>query len=350
MLFLIKGISIIFFIIAIIYCCYLFSNAIEHLGVKLKLGNNATGSILAVIGTSLPETIVPLVAIFGSILFNTNLSMGQDIAKGAIVGSPFILSTLALFLMGIILIFKYKEKKELNVNYKYVLRDCKYFLCSYGLAILGVFVNNHLGKILIVCSLLALYLIFVYRTIIQSKKTFIESEVEGLVFAKLFCRNECKKHGLKKCQKCDSIYITILQIIVSLVGLVFFSHYFVNEIEFISDFLKINPVVLSLMLTPVATELPEIVNSIIWLKQEKDDLAIANVIGAIVFQAMIPCSIGIFLTSWKFGKIALLNMLITFLCVTMFIVICRFQKKIGIFPLIACGIFYFGFLILLFLK
>ena len=92
--------TIILLIFAVICSCSLFTNAIEHLGKKLKLGNNAIGSILAVIGTSLPETIVPIVAILSSLLFAQEFQMGKEIALGAIMGSPFMLITFALGLLG----------------------------------------------------------------------------------------------------------------------------------------------------------------------------------------------------------------------------------------------------------
>ena len=343
MLLIAHGFFVVLYIFAIIYSCFLFSNAIEHLGIKLKLGNNATGSILAVLGTCLPETVVPLVAILGSIFFKLDLAIGQNVAKGAIIGSPFILSTLALFLMGIMIIIKKRKNLELNVDYKNILRDYRYFLFAYSFAILAVFINLYAAKVAIVFLLLLLYCVFVYRTIIKSKQTFVEQDVEELVFAKMFCAKKCEKHGVSCCNKCDSIYITFLQIIVSLAALVIFSHFFVSELE-------INPIILSLVLAPVATELPEIVNSIIWLKQDKDDLAVANVIGAIVFQAMVPCSIGILLTPWKFEGLSLINMLSVLVCGAIFIILCAVNKKVKLFPLLFGGVFYFGFLLLLILR
>ncbi|HNC05350.1 MAG TPA: hypothetical protein PLS38_03490, partial [Solirubrobacterales bacterium] len=43
----------------------LFTNAIEWLGHKLNLGEGAVGSILAAVGTAMPETLIPIVAIIG---------------------------------------------------------------------------------------------------------------------------------------------------------------------------------------------------------------------------------------------------------------------------------------------
>lgn len=97
---LIHAILLIAMLFAIVVSCVVFTNAIEHLGKVCNLNEGAVGSILAAIGTALPETIVPLVAIFGAYLSGTSISTGQDIGIGAILGSPFLLSTLAMFITG----------------------------------------------------------------------------------------------------------------------------------------------------------------------------------------------------------------------------------------------------------
>ena len=127
--------TIILLIIVIIYSCVLFTNAIEHLGKKLKLGNNAVGSILAVIGTSLPETIVPIIAIVSSYFFAQDVQIGKEVALGAIIGSPFMLITFALGLLGLKLTYLFLSKKrktfELNADFKPIIRNCKYFIIAY---------------------------------------------------------------------------------------------------------------------------------------------------------------------------------------------------------------------------
>ena len=119
-------------LIVIVLSCILFTNAVEFLGNKLKLGNSATGSILAVFGTGLPETIVPIVAILGSVISNSKIDIAKDVALGAIVGSPFMLSTLALFLLSIVLLNVKKNRLYLDKNV--VIRDYKYFLLAYIIA------------------------------------------------------------------------------------------------------------------------------------------------------------------------------------------------------------------------
>jgi cation:H+ antiporter len=62
--------------------------------------------------------------------------------------------------------------------------------------------------------------------------------------------------------------------------------------------LGISPLILSLLISPMATELPEIFNSIIWVKQGKDVFALGNILGAMVYQSCILVIIGIALTPW----------------------------------------------------
>src|SRR5918996_3581958 len=73
----------------------LFTNGIEWFGHKLKLAEGAVGSVLAAVGTALPETMIPIIAI----LFGTG-DASHAVGIGAILGAPFMLSTLAMFVTG----------------------------------------------------------------------------------------------------------------------------------------------------------------------------------------------------------------------------------------------------------
>ena len=73
----------------------LFTNAVEWIGHRLKLGEGAVGSILAAVGTAMPETLIAIVALL-------SVDAGsEDVAIGAIVGAPFLLATLAMGLVGL---------------------------------------------------------------------------------------------------------------------------------------------------------------------------------------------------------------------------------------------------------
>src|SRR5207245_1245161 len=72
-----------------------FTNGVEWLGVRLKLGQTATGTILAALGTALPEGVVTLVAT----AFADNPAQ-QLIGIGAAMGGPLALATIAYAVVG----------------------------------------------------------------------------------------------------------------------------------------------------------------------------------------------------------------------------------------------------------
>src|SRR5215216_7849569 len=84
--------------VAIVVAAALFTNAVEILGERLDLGQGAVGSVLAAVGTALPETMIPVVAIVASLF--TGSSAAGDIGVGSILGAPFLLATLAMFVAG----------------------------------------------------------------------------------------------------------------------------------------------------------------------------------------------------------------------------------------------------------
>ena len=69
--------------------------------------------------------------------------------------------------------------------------------------------------------------------------------------------------------------------------------------------------VVALLLSPIATELPEIMNAIIWVRQGKTQLALANISGAMMIQATVPSGIGILFTPWLFDSALVLASAVT---------------------------------------
>ncbi len=80
-----------------------FTNALEHLGERLKISEGVTGSIFAAVGTALPETMVPVVAILSTA---STQQVREEVGVGAILGAPLMLSTLTMFLMALFAIHK----------------------------------------------------------------------------------------------------------------------------------------------------------------------------------------------------------------------------------------------------
>ena len=79
---------------------------------------------------------------------------------------------------------------------------------------------------------------------------------------------------------------------------------FVEELTKVAEETGVSSLVLALIIAPLATELPEKLNSVIWMRRGKDMLAIGNITGAMAFQATIPVALGLTVTDWQLDKYA----------------------------------------------
>jgi cation:H+ antiporter len=277
--------------------CALFTNAVEWLGKRLNLSEGAVGSVLAAIGTTLPETSIPIVAIF----FGAT-RQEAEVGLGAILGAPFMLSTLVVPLLAGLLLFYAqlgKRGRSFRLNYKDVTVDLSCFALAYTVAMACTFVPSRPLRILVAVGLLGLYGYYVKIKFSDDDTGGEPSDLSPLVFAKNSAR--------------PSYALIGLQAVAGLGGLALGAHLFVMAADSTAQLLAISPLILALLIAPLATELPEMSNSFLWLYQKKDRLAVGNVTGAMVFQGTVPVSVGLVGTEWTLAPSALLTMVLAVL-------------------------------------
>src|SRR5688500_5796184 len=115
----------------------LFTNGIEWFGRKLELAEGAVGSVLAAVGTALPETMIPIIAI----LFATG-EASHAVGIGAILGAPFMLATLAVFVTGVAILIVARRRSSgdvMRVDTTVLAHDMRYFAIAYAIAIGAAF-------------------------------------------------------------------------------------------------------------------------------------------------------------------------------------------------------------------
>jgi cation:H+ antiporter len=290
--------------VVIYLACEWFVNAVEWLGVRLQVGPVAVGTILAAVGTALPESVVTLVAV----LFGSPKS-GADIGVGAALGGPLVVGTLAYAVTGAMLLRRRRKSHAVplraavstgvgpsldtptpphsldGTDTRRLARDQTWFLAIFvvkvALGLVAFAIKPWLG----VLFLLA-YAVYFWREMRGDGETADGADLEPL--------------KLQRRRPVPTTTAVVLQTLGTLALIFGASQLFVAQLEWAGPALGLPAVVVALLLSPVATELPEIMNAIIWVRQGKTQLALANISGAMMIQATVPSALGIFFTPWHF--------------------------------------------------
>ena len=307
----------------------MFTNAVEWAGHRLNLGEGATGSILAAVGTAMPETLIPIVAIIGG------AAGSEDVAIGAIIGAPFLLATLAMALVGLsAFLFRSRREQdlELRADIPTLDRDLIFFLIFFAGAILcGVVVPDELHIPLAVVFALS-YLVYVRRTL-AGGGAVQEPEDIGRLYMDKGADDE-PRNGL-----------IVLQLAVGLGAIVGGAHLFVEEMVHVAESIGVDALVLSLILAPLATELPEKINSFFWVREGKDSLALGNITGAMVFQSTIPVAFGLAFTDWDLDNFAVVSGCLGLAGGVLAYFTLRMRGRFGLGPVIVWSTLFSSFLV-----
>jgi cation:H+ antiporter len=282
----------------------LFTNGIEWFGRKLNLAQGAVGSVLAAVGTALPETMIPIIAI----VFGGGGEATDDVGVGAILGAPFMLSTLAMFVTGVGVIYwrgRRATGTRMVVDTTVLVHDIRYFVIAYALAIGTAFLPPELGglRFVVAAVLIGIYAWYEHQ-----------DELAPLRFHRV------DRPGIRSEPETPRLRIVGFQVLFALACIIGGAWLFVGAVNRLATVLGVSEILLALVIAPIATELPEKFNSLIWVRQGKDTLAMGNITGAMVFQSAIPTVVALVLAgdAWQVNEdslIAFLSAGIAFLSV-----------------------------------
>lgn len=333
----------------------LFTNAVEWFGLKLGVNEGVVGSVFAAVGTALPETLIPIIAVIAS----DGGGHGHEVSIGAILGAPFMLATLAMFVTGVaVLAFHRTNGRSLTlaIDRSVLRRDVSYFLIAYVVAIGLALVDVKPLRIAAAVGLVLFYGYYVYRHAREEGETHeLESELERGTPEE----TRAEELGALRFQPRTTqpaMSMVSLQLLVSLGVMMGGAYLFVQQISLLANSFGLPALLLSLLIAPIATELPEKLNSVLWVRRGKDTLALGNITGAMVFQSCFPVSFGLIFTDWRVteanfegfvsGLMALGSAGILFLAL-------RTRKTLHVTTLLIGGVFYaayVGYLLLTVLK
>ena len=322
-------------LILILLGAELFTNAVEHVGRRFSLSEGMVGSILAAVATATPETAVPLIAVFFG---GAGRTTGETIATGAILGSPLMLVTLAMALMGLYGGLRRGWGTLLRPESSGLLRDLAYFSVSYVIACIALFIPSGSAGVRMVAgfALVFLYVYYIYNTMLAS--TLLVKRGHGVRPHKplLLARTGVLPHPAWEG----------LQFALGLAFIIIGAKLFLLGIEQLVNRTGVGTMVLALLVIPVATETPEKLNSILWVGRGKDTLAFGNLTGAMVLQGTLLPAFGMQLASWTPSRPSLLAMGVTF-AGTAWILLLTLRRRLTPFALLLNGLGYLLFFFLL---
>jgi cation:H+ antiporter len=272
---------------AVIYfACESFVNGVEWMGHRLSLSQTATGTILAAFGTALPESVVTLVAT----AFGTTDAQ-RELGVGAALGGPLALATIAYGIVGVALIANHKRLRRtanpiVQVDGRRLSRDQLWFLAVFVAKIaLGLMLFNY--KPLLGFAFLAVYGVYVWMELGEEADSH-EGERVPL--------------KIRPLHPDPPLGWALVQVSMALIVIFVSSRMFVAQLDHVGPWLGMSPQLTALLLSPIATELPETTNALIWVRQGKERLALANISGAMMIQATVPTAFGLFFTPWLLSR------------------------------------------------
>ena len=268
----------------------LFTNGIEWFGRKLELAEGAVGSVLAAVGTALPETMIPIIAI----LFASG-EASHAVGIGAILGAPFMLATLAMFVTGVAVLAVARRRSTgdtMQVDTHVLAHDMRYFAIAYSLAIGAAFLPLEPVwlKWIVAALLIGIYAWYV-KGHFEADPDVDAEDLAPLRFRRL------DRNAHRSDPTVPRLRVVNLQVLAALGLIVVGAVFFVDAVGHIASQLGIDEVLLALVIAPIATELPEKFNSVIWVRAGKDTLAMGNITGAMVFQSTIPTVVALVFAS-----------------------------------------------------
>jgi cation:H+ antiporter len=333
---------------AIYVACEWFVNAVEWLGHRLRVGPLAVGTILAAFGTALPESVVTFVAV----VFGGNASQ-KDIGVGAAMGGPLALATVAYGVTGWMMLARRRAQVRANAavlvggaavdgraprsapapgdvgDLGSLARDQRWFLAIFvvkvALGLVAFAIKSWLGLLFF-----AAYAVYFWREI-RGGGNGGHGHVADL-----------QPLRLQRRRPRPATWAVVTQTLAAVTVIFAAAQLFVRQLDAIGPMLGLSTAVTALLLSPVATELPEIMNAVIWVRQGKTRLALANVSGAMMIQATVPSGLGLLFTPWRFDTALLLSGLATMAAIGYLLILLRtgrFNAKTVSFA----AVFYLAF-------
>jgi cation:H+ antiporter len=331
-------------LLLILVAAELFTNGIEWVGEGFGLSEGAVGSVLAAIGTALPETLLPIVAIL------SGHEAGDEIGIGAILGAPFMLTTLAMVVIGTAVLFYARGGRrsvDLDIDRRVIQQDLGYFLVMYALAMIAGLLHVRVFDVCLAVVLVVGYAYYVRRHFqapeAEAGAEKGEGDASDIRPLRLWVALRWVLRRLPEWSADRSTAAPFVQVTLGLILMIGGAKLFVDAVGNLGKAAGLPPLAFSLLVAPLATELPEKFNSVLWVRRNKDTLAMGNMTGAMVFQSSFPVTVGLLLTPWELAHEALVAAVVALLAGSVLYVTLRVRGRLSARLLLLQGVFYVAY-------
>jgi cation:H+ antiporter len=228
------------------------TGAAEKLGLHFGMSSFVIGVFIVGIGTSLPELVAGVLAGF---------SGNSEIVSGNILGAN--ISNIFLIL-GLITVL---SRTEIELGSGYIMVDLNFLIGSSLL--LGLIMMD--GRIAFSegIFLLAAYAVYIHFLLRSNRQPLHETE------------------GTNSPIKTAFPVKALLILLASAFGIYFGADYTVQSMIEIANHLNVPPSLISLTVLSLGTTLPELAVSITAIRQGKSAIAVGNILGSCVFNALV---------------------------------------------------------------
>ena len=299
-----------------------FTNAVEWIDARTGLTSSASGAVVAALGSSLPETIVAFIALV--VLHDPR---SQAIGIGAVIGAPVMLGTVVLCLMGALALARARRggSAGLRIQVAPTVFGATLFMATFALALAASFVNSRSAHVAAAVAVVLAYGAYLYYHL-----RVTEPEAETM---------PPRLRIAPRLQQPPMLLVGV-QLLVALAVSAVASRWLVASLSAAASWLAIAPFVISLVLSPIATELPEAMSVVLWLRRGEDTLAINNVLGAMMFQTSIACAIAMLATPWSLPRAGYLAAATVLLAIAMVVIVTIVRRRVEPLALVMTGLFY----------
>ena len=298
---------------------WLLSHGAEHLSIRF--GARFVGRTLLSVATTIPEiAIVAYAASAGS----------YGIALGAGLGSNILMMTLGLSIMLLIATTRLSKKPIKRINVSSFKLD-KIFLLITAIISAILFIDGYdLLDGILFTGLFVAYVFVAFYEMKKEKKKEKEKVINGYDNSlESITVTISQKHLLK-----SSIIF-----IIGTVGIFIGAEPFIDSLEHVSIEIGVSAIILSVIISPIAGEMPEKISLMVLARKgaHGTSIAIANVLGSKILNNTLLLAFAVFGAIYHSGLVATIDkseilsqQIILATTITLFAVGTLFRKEIGI--------------------